>query len=166
MASFCYLSSDERRCLAGWRFDGISVREAARRLRRSPSTISRELRRNSSEQGIYHAASAEMRFRLRRQRSCILERDKRLAVYVVDRLTEGWSPQQISGRLRSGLGTGTIYRWIRRHDGDLAHMRRFLPRSYDGARSRRRLSRDRISDRAHLSARSDEGNAREEAGHW
>ncbi len=29
MASFCYLSSDERRRLAGWRLDGICVREVA-----------------------------------------------------------------------------------------------------------------------------------------
>ena len=76
-----------------------------------------------------------------------------------------------SGRLRSSLegglrslGTVTISHWLRRHDGDLARMRRFLPRISDGARSQRQFSHDRIADKAHLSACSDEENPREEIG--
>lgn len=42
-----YLSSDERENIALWRAQGAGVREIARRLKRAPSTISRELRRNA-----------------------------------------------------------------------------------------------------------------------
>jgi DNA-binding CsgD family transcriptional regulator len=43
-----YLSFPEREEIALWRAQEIGVREIARRLGRSPSTISRELRRNAS----------------------------------------------------------------------------------------------------------------------
>ncbi|MBA2462261.1 MAG: helix-turn-helix domain-containing protein, partial [Actinobacteria bacterium] len=42
-----YLSFSEREEIALLRAGGVGVREIARRLRRSPSTISRELRRNA-----------------------------------------------------------------------------------------------------------------------
>ena len=57
----------------------------------------------------------------RRQRNAVIERDERLALFVRDRLAEGWSPQQISGWLRSGVETGlravameTVYAFIYR----------------------------------------------------
>lgn len=168
MTQHSYLSSAERRLLAGWRQDGCGVREIARRLGRSPSTISRELRRNGPKTGAYRAEVADLRYRHRRRRRCVLERDKRLSAYVVDRLTEGWTPEQISGRLKFGweaglrrIGVLAIYRWIDRREGEAGQLRRLLP--YD---SRRRRSQDRIGDKTHLSARSSAADARQEAGHW
>jgi DNA-binding CsgD family transcriptional regulator len=46
-----YLSFSEREDIALLRAQGMSVREIARRLARSPSTISRELRRNAATRG-------------------------------------------------------------------------------------------------------------------
>ena len=43
---------------------------------------------------------------LRRQRRARLETDLRLAAYVTDRLSEGWTPEQIAGRLGSGSRAG------------------------------------------------------------
>src|SRR2546423_2883972 len=43
-----YLSFCEREDIAIWRAQQVGVREIARRLGRSPSTISREVRRNAS----------------------------------------------------------------------------------------------------------------------
>jgi IS30 family transposase len=48
-----YLSFSEREDIAIWRAQGLGVREIARRLGRSPSTISREVRRNASTR-TYH----------------------------------------------------------------------------------------------------------------
>lgn len=45
-----YLSFSEREDIAMFRAQGLGVREIARRVGRSPSTISRELRRNASTQ--------------------------------------------------------------------------------------------------------------------
>jgi hypothetical protein len=57
-----YLSSDERENIALWRAQGAGVREIALRLRRAPSTISRELRRNASTRSYqvdYKASTAQ-----------------------------------------------------------------------------------------------------------
>jgi IS30 family transposase len=43
-----YLSFTEREDIAIWHAQGAGVRDVARRLGRSPSTVSRELRRNAS----------------------------------------------------------------------------------------------------------------------
>ncbi|MYS22778.1 helix-turn-helix domain-containing protein [Streptomyces sp. SID4948] len=43
-----YLSFPEREDIAIWHAQGVGVRDVARLLGRSPSTISRELRRNAS----------------------------------------------------------------------------------------------------------------------
>ena len=46
-----HLSFADREEIAIWRAQGHGVREIARRLKRAPSTISRELRRNAATRG-------------------------------------------------------------------------------------------------------------------
>ena len=62
-----YLSRFERQRIASMRAQGLGVREIARRLGRSPSTISRELRRNVGphDGGAYDADLADARARER-----------------------------------------------------------------------------------------------------
>ncbi len=62
-----FLSEDERRQIAGFRDRGMSMREIARLLERSPSKISRELGRNSSPAG-YEPVAAERCAQVRRGR--------------------------------------------------------------------------------------------------
>src|SRR5215212_5415191 len=57
-----YLSFAEREQIALWNAQKIGVRQIARRLDRSPSTVSRELRRNASTRGgtlAYRATVAQ-----------------------------------------------------------------------------------------------------------
>jgi IS30 family transposase len=57
-----YLSLDEREEIALMRAQRAGVRESARKLRRSPSTISRELQRNAASRGgqlDYRATNAQ-----------------------------------------------------------------------------------------------------------
>ncbi len=57
-----YLSFAEREQIALWRAEKVGVREIARRLGRSASTVSRELRRNASTRGgtlTYQATVAQ-----------------------------------------------------------------------------------------------------------
>ena len=106
MGSYRHLSRDDRDGIAVLRAAGHSNAAIAGALRRSPSTISREVRRNALDTGRYSAPVADGAYMARRQRDAVLERDERLARFVRDRLTEGWSPQQISGWLRSGAEPG------------------------------------------------------------
>ena len=83
--------------MAIWRLEGVSQAEMARRLGRSSSTINRELARNRLPAGGYQPSFTEGSYRARRERLARRERDERLERFVVDRLTEGWAPEQIAG---------------------------------------------------------------------
>ncbi len=86
-----YLSFAEREEIALLRAGGCGVREAARRLGRSPSTISRELRRNAATRAgrlDYRATSAQWHAdrRARRPKLAKLVVNDELRRYVEDRL--------------------------------------------------------------------------------
>lgn len=104
----------------------------------------------------------------------VLETDKALAAYVTDRLAEGWTPEQIAGRLRLGIEAGlravcpeTIYGWISRVAQKTGRLWRLLTRAHTRRRKRHaRASRDRIAEKTHISQRSGGADARETVGHW
>jgi IS30 family transposase len=86
-----YLSFSEREEIAILKAQGVGVRETARRLGRSPSTISRELRRNAATRGgrlEYRASVAQWKAELlaRRPKTGKLAADERLREYVQQRL--------------------------------------------------------------------------------
>jgi IS30 family transposase len=87
-----YLSFGEREEIAILRAGGAGVREVARRLGRSPSTISRELRRNAATRSggfVYRATTAQWHaeLRARRPKAAKLAVDAELRAYVQDRLS-------------------------------------------------------------------------------
>jgi IS30 family transposase len=104
MRSNRYLSLLERQRIAGLHRQGLSVREIGRRLERSASTVSRELRRNtaSHDKGTYDAPLAHSRARARGARPgrSRLATDPALRAVVQDRLEIEWSPEQIAAHLR------------------------------------------------------------------
>ncbi|TJZ90968.1 IS30 family transposase [Actinacidiphila oryziradicis] len=86
-----YLSFAEREEIGLLRARAYGVREIARRLGRSPSTISRELRRNAATRGgrlDYRASVAQWHAdrQARRPKPCKLASNDRLQQYVQDRL--------------------------------------------------------------------------------
>ena len=97
-----YLSVDERGVIADLVRAGHSIRSIAVELGRSPSTISRELRRNADGRGRYLANGAERsaRLRLARPRRRRVELDLDLRSVVVELLDQRWSPEQITNELR------------------------------------------------------------------
>ena len=174
MSEYVHLTADERDRLADLKAAGLSLRAISRALGRAASTVSRELRRNALDSGAYRPQVADGAYMLRRQRAAVLERDARLATYVTDRLTEGWTPEQIAGRLRRGIERGlravcteTIYGWIYRASQKTARLWRLLTRHHARRRKRPgRASRDTITEKTHISQRSDDADARKTVGHW
>ena len=86
-----YLSYEEREEIALLRAEGHGVREIARRLHRSPSTISREIRRNAATRGggfDYRATTAQWHAGRRAARPKVskLAANDRLRAYVQERL--------------------------------------------------------------------------------
>lgn len=86
-----YLSFAEREELALLNAQGLAVREIARRMGRSPSTVSRELRRNATTRGgvlRYRATVAQWKADrvASRPKTAKLAHNARLRAYVQDRL--------------------------------------------------------------------------------
>ncbi len=87
-----YLSFEEREEIALLRAQGIGIRTIARRLGRSPSTVSRELRRNVATRGgklEYRPSVAQWKAEMlaRRPKTAKLAADPRLREYVQARLS-------------------------------------------------------------------------------
>src|SRR5665811_1563521 len=114
-----YLSFGEREEIALGRAGGESIRSISRRLGRSPSTISRELARNSDGRGAYRATIAHPLAyeRASRPKAAKLVTNVVLRARVELDLEKRYSPEQIAGRLRGDypddaemwVSTETIY---------------------------------------------------------
>ena len=96
------LTTAEREEISRGIAGGESVRGMAHRLRRAPSTISREIRRHGGWRQ-YRAQTADRRAwaRCRRPNVCRLATRPALRRAVAAQLTQQWSPQQIAGWLRA-----------------------------------------------------------------
>ena len=169
------LSLEERCEIARLQADGASLRQIAAALDRSPSTISRELKRNRSKAG-YKPAYAHQPSTARRWSGSRLERETELRRAVLDRLAQGWSPEQVAGRLareagRPVISHESIYRFIyaqiaRTKDYRWRH---YLPRakSKRGFRGRRGGSAaNLIEGRISVSERPQIAADRNTPGHW
>jgi IS30 family transposase len=111
-----YLLFAEREEIALLRVQGCGVREIARQLGRSPSTISRELRRNAATRGgrlEYRASTAQWHAdqRARRVKPAKLAVNAELRRYVQDRLSG--AVQRVDG----GAVDGPEVTWIGRRHG-------------------------------------------------
>ena len=121
------------------------MRVIAQRLKRHPSTLYREIKRNWFHdeeplyRGYFHVAAHAMAHG-RRARLGKLARNPSLATYVVDRLQAAWSPEQIAGRLQiepkspGNVTHETIYAFVYSPHGKALGLFRHLPM----ARQRRR----------------------------
>lgn len=114
-----FLSEQEPIQIADLASRGHGPTAIAKVLGRAPSTISRELRRNLHTSGQYRPFHAHAVAAARRPRThpLKLRTDPVLRTYVIERLRERWSPQQISRALRRAhphdrarrVATETIY---------------------------------------------------------
>ena len=94
------LSSPEREEISRGLAQGLSVREIARRLSCSPSTISREVRRHGGAKSYRaNVADQEALANALRPKECKLASRPKLCDLIADKLRSKWSPQQISGWL-------------------------------------------------------------------
>lgn len=97
-----FLSEGERIEIADRHQTGETVRAIAAAIGRSPSTVSRELRRNSAKPGRYHPFEAHRAaaLRRRRRRPTKFATHPELLARVKELLAQRWSPSQISRALR------------------------------------------------------------------
>ncbi len=106
------LTQEERETLSRGLAKQQSLRDIAKQLRRSPSTISREVKRNGGRTR-YRASSADEAAwqRAKRPKRCKLAEQPNLVQVISEKLqAEQWSPQQISGWLKRQYPKDECYR--------------------------------------------------------
>jgi IS30 family transposase len=102
--SYFHLTTFERAKIEILHQNGHSLRAIERELKRSSSTISRELKRNEYQAGEYRAEKAQECYHTRRTQCVSLGKWKpELAQGIEEKLRLTWSPEQIVGRLYAGL---------------------------------------------------------------
>lgn len=174
------LTAFERDQIALYHTQRISNSEIARRLGREVSTIGRELKRNRWGE-LYVAIHAHNKAR---ERAVFVAHSKHplknadVYAYVTERLRDGWSPDQIAGRLKRShpdnrhfwITAETIYRWIyqpeqiKRDDPWYEYLRRKQKKrkKYKG----RVVHRGHIPDRVSIHERPEAINTRTVFAHW
>lgn len=163
----------ERRLIRMWRQAGYGQREIARRLNRPPSTISREIARNTGGCG-YQPEQANRMAQDRARRPGPRRFTEEVKTDAEVRLRSGWTPEMISGRARlegrAWVCKETIYKYIYAEAKAGGDLWKNLPRSH--RKRRRRCPRDdsrqrgRISNRRLIDTRPAEIETRESVGHW
>lgn len=177
-----FLSVVDREQIRDLRRSGLSIRRIATEMGRSPSTISRELHRNtvSARRGYMPHTAHRLSVERRRRPRCpkLLSNDE-LFAYVQEKLKKRWSPEQISHRLRKDfpdstemrVSTETIYQAIYVHAR--GELKRELARQLRRRRSARKPNRRPDARRPRfvdpmtpVSERPAEIEQRTVPGHW
>lgn len=174
MNKYHQLTREERYIITGLRIAGCSQAEIARHMGRSPSTISRELKRNrTTHDGMYRAEKAHKYTLARRRRARRRSWFSHAQWLQIDTwLRQRWSPEQISGHLRmSGqwrISHETIYRhilWDKKAGGTLYKSMRIMTKKFR-KRYNSRDSRGVLAGKRHISERCPTIEKRLQRGHW
>ncbi|CDZ77311.1 Transposase, IS30 family [Legionella massiliensis] len=175
----CYkqLTELDRQFISLMLVKGYAKSKMAKLLKVHRSTIYREIKRNrfvslwTDNEPYYLAQTAHKRYLKRRKRQVKLVCNKQLRDYVHDKLSSGWSPWQIEGRLKRENNVGmrisheTIYRYIY---SDYAVRNRFYSclRRKHKLRIKRHLRQSRFPSELLITNRPPGINERIEFGHW
>jgi len=172
------LTEKERDRLATLRAQGLGIRGCAQKLGRGVSTVSEELKRGSLPSGEYVAIRAQ---RLSQDRKAHRQEREQLKnpwlyAHVWDKLRLGWSPEQITGRLKRKypddrsrhLSPETIYQFIYAKEQADMRLWEYLPRKQRKRRKQhgRSVHKSRIPNRVSIHDRPAEIEGRETFGHW
>ena len=173
------LTEGERYILSAYKRDKESLRSIAKRLGRSPSTLSRELRRNATldqrkPNPLYIPSKAQEQANGRRRRSRRVKQHAPEVYAEIETLLaeEQWSPEQIASQLPKRLGVGlshmTIYRHVRRDQRSGGALFRHLRQG--GKRRRKRTygpeKRGKLPNKPMIDSRPEAIELRQEIGHW
>ena len=132
-----HLTNEERHVLYAYIQESMSLRDIKKRMGRSISTWSDEINKNGGRL-IYNPYDAIFNTSIRKwnANSSNPRKDKRVWSFVLKKLKEGFSPDQISGRIKKDypedrkmrISMETIYVFINSQEGRSLKLERFLRR--------------------------------------
>ena len=156
---------------------GLRQSEIALILDKNPSSISREIKRNKTDDNKYKAGIAKQKTRERRlkanKRFRKITRNKKLKRYIIRKLKKYWSPEQIAGKLkkkyrRTIVSHETIYQFIYKYREDLKETLRCrkgkYKRRYGTGNRIKKRKEDEESKKKRIDTRSETVELRERLG--
>ncbi|MFA6194110.1 MAG: IS30 family transposase [Parcubacteria group bacterium] len=170
----------EREKIATWIRIGKKKLWMAENLGRDYSVIKREIKRNSGKYNLYMASVAQAVAERRTRKTNVRKLEKlenlKLKKFVIEKIKEDWSPEQIAGALKENLPTGvsetvsheSIYGYIYNYSEKHFHLYEHLR---TGRKKRRRkFSRKKrgiaIKNRVSIHVRPAEISKKKNFGHW
>lgn len=146
---YTHLNTMERQLIEIEMRKGSSIRTLAALLARSPSTICREIQRNSSSDGYRHRQACQFATQRKHQlrRLPLLSRPK-LWRPIEANIKGYWSPDQVVGTKSTGVSRSTIYRKLEQHP----ELEPFL-RGVNKKKRDKRRKHERIHDRKMIDER-------------
>lgn len=173
-----HLKVTERERLAKMYYEGHSLAEMAKALRRNKSTISRELSRNgSSMRRCYTSCRAQVRSEERRSKASRRPRieNEKIRSYIREKLKLGWSPEIIAGRLPLEhsclrISHEAIYQYLYdRRTKDRKDLIQLLRRAHRMRKLKgigRKVRKTKIPNRIPIEDRPKAVDSRRYYGHW
>lgn len=175
--TYVQLTEAERELIASMHWEGKGPSEIARTIGRDKGTISRELRRNSSQEyKCYtpcqaHKRSAQRKLTARHSRPLL--KNEKIQHYVRQKLKLNWSPEIIAGRLKKSgqsISHEAIYQFIYHRDTpDREQLISQLCRAHRKRRIKgkgRKVRKTKIPNRVSIDARPKAVDQRKQVGHW
>lgn len=160
---------------------GKKVRAIARSIGRDHRVVQREVNRNTGDGRPYSASSAEQMARERERKKNLhkLEKPQHAALrrYVVSKLKEDWSPEQIAGTLKEqrppeaqggDISHESVYQYIYGGEGQWEHLWPHLRKSRRRRQKRyaRKPRKICIPERISIHTRGEEIDDKTTFGHW
>lgn len=180
--SYRHLNEHDRVRIEVYLNEGKSQYEIAGLLKVNKSTISREIKKRGGILRGYIASFAQEDYK-RTKKNCGI-RNKiettEIGTFVIEKIKAGWSPEQISGRLKKEIKEGkrspeeyvnheSIYQFI--YDSDYGKTEKLCNYLRQGKKRRtrkygRKTKHEIISNRVFIDKRPKEINDRKTIGHW
>lgn len=135
MMSYKHFTLKERECLSEKIKEGKSFRQIAKEMGRSPSTISREIKRNRTHDDKgYYPFTATLNYLIRRKNSVrpkVIGNNPEVDEFIIDCLNKFWSPEIIAQKSKNNktpVSCSAIYRAIKENRlpkiSEQTHLRR------------------------------------------
>ena len=173
--SYTHLTASERIELYQFRVkDKLAISVIAIKMKRSESTISRELRRNSVDESLYLPDTAQMKMQARRQQA--KQRFSSVSASTIDQIKQRLelyhSPEQICGRMKAegldSVSPETVYQMVYANYQGLGEYRQYLRQGHKKRQRRKRVKHKRggIPGRIGIEHRPEIAEKKTEIGHW
>jgi len=174
--SYIHITSDQRIELSALLKAGLSKKKIAEQLGLHRATLWREIKRNNRPGKQYNARVAQMDLRRRRKNANSkgdkIMNNEKLRNYIIRRLKQFWSPEQIAGRIKLEMGETivcheTIYRFIYRQAPEFIRYLRHQKSKYRKRHgSAKRMIRAREIGKRRIDQRPLIVELRERIGDW